>query len=239
MRDWAGMQYWILGADTPLGAALAEKLSRAGVTLVLSGRDQGKLEDLMVTLPGRASYIPLDITQTNDPDDVAIELGAINGLVYALDDYCLSRPADWDAAGVADMISTNLTGIANALGIALPILGGQGHVVLLDSLAAIGGAPGQAGYGASKAGVRLMAEGLAADAKGTALSVQLITLGVPGTMLAATPEAAAAGIFEHMGTPRFRRTVPALAGALVRLLHVLPGWLTRPAIAWLTKPAQD
>jgi len=239
MRDWAGLRYWLLGADTPLGAALAEKLSRAGVALVLSGRDQDKLENLMVSLPGRASYIPLDISEDSGLDAVPIELGSIDGLVYALDDHIAAHPTDWDAPRVTRMMATNLSGIANALGVALPIFGGRGHVVLLDSLAAIGGTPGQAGYGASKAGVRLMAEALAAEARGTGLDVQLVTLGVPGSRMTTTPEHAAAGIFEHMGTPRFRRTVPAAAGALVRLLHVLPGWMTRPAVAWLIKPAQD
>lgn len=239
MRDWAGMRYWLLGADTPLGAALAEKLSRAGVSLVLSGRNQDRLEDLMVTLPGRASYIPLDITQDQGLEDVAIELGTVNGLVYALDEHCSACTENWNAAGVGRMISTNLTGIANALGISLPIFAGRGHIVLLDSLAGIGGTSGQAGYAASKAGVRLLAESLAVDAKGTELAVQLVTLGVPGARMDVAPDTAAAGIFEHMGTTRFRRTVPAAAGVMVRLLHALPGWLTRPAIAWLTKSAQD
>lgn len=238
MRDWAGMRYWLLGADTPLGAALADKLSRAGVSLVLSGRDQGKLEDLMVTLPGRASYIPLDITRAHGLEEVAIELGAINGLVYAMDAQCTARTDHWNAACVSQMIATNLTGIGNALGVALPIFAGQGHIVLFDSIAGIRGGAGQAGYAASKAGVRLMAESLAAEARGTALAVQLVTLGVPGTRMAPAPDVAAACIIEHMGTPRFRRTVPFVAGALVPLLHILPGWLTRPAIAWLTKPAQ-
>ena len=239
MRDWAGMRYWLLGADTPLGAALADKLSRAGVALVLSGRDQDKLEDLMISLPGRASYIPVDITQGAGLDAVAIELGQINGLIYAMDDHCQVMASTWEAQAVAGMLSTNLTGIANALGVALPILNGQGHILLLDSLAGIGGAKGLAGYASSKAGVRLMAESLAAEVRGTALSVQLVTLGTPGSRLAVSPEATAGGIFEHMGTPRFRRTVPAGAGVIVRLLHMLPGWLTRPAIAWLTNPAQD
>ena len=239
MRDWAGMRYWLVGADTPLGAALAEKLSRAGVSLVLSGCDQGKLEDLMVSLPGRASYIPIDIREDNRLAEIAIELGAVNGLVYAIDDHRAVSAEAWTAPDVVQMISSNLTGIVNALGVALPIFEGRGHIVLLDSLAGIGGSSGQAGYAASKAGVRLMAESLRAEARGSALAVQLVTLGVPGSRLAVAPATAAAEIFEHMGTPRFRRTVPAAAGALVRLLHILPGWMTRPAIAWLTKPAQD
>ena len=239
MRDWAGMRYWLVGADTSLGAALAEKLSRAGVSLVLSGCDQDKLEDLMVSLPGRASYIPIDVSDKDRLAEIAIELGAVNGLVYAIDDHQAVSAEAWNATDVARMVSSNLTGIANALGVALPIFEGRGHIVLLDSLAGIGGSRRQAGYAASKAGVRLMAESLRAEARGSALAVQLVTLGVPGSRLAVAPATAAAEIFEHMGTPRFRWTVPATAGAVVRLLHVLPGWLTRPAIAWLTKPAQD
>lgn len=233
MRDWAGKRYWLLGADTPLGAALALKLSRAGVELVVSGPDQGSLEDLVISLPGRATYIPLDITRPDRLEGVAIELGAVDGMVYAAD---LHSPSGLDGprGASARMISDNLLGLCHALDLVLPGLRERGgHIVLLDSLASITGLPGQAGYGAAKAGVRLMAEALRAQAPGGKVSVQLVTLG------GASVATAAEGIFEHMGTTRFRRTVPAAAGVLVRAAHLLPGWLMRPAIATLTKHAQD
>lgn len=241
MRDWAGKRYWLLGADTRLGAELARTLSRAGVELVLSGDDQGALEDLMVSLPGRASYIPLDVTRMDKLDGVAIELGGVDGMVYAVDSLLPLRLSDWNAAAAGAMVAENLAGIGNALAVALPAFQerGEGHVVLLDSLAGAIGVPGTLGYGAAKAGVRVLAEAVRAEAQSGRLSVQLVTLGLPSGPFSPTPEQAAAGIFEHMGTDRFRRTVPPLAGALMRVLRVLPDWLARPLVARLTKGAQD
>lgn len=241
MRDWAGKRYWLLGADTGLGADLARTLSRAGVELVLSGKDQGALEDLMVTLPGRSSYIPLDVTFCDKLDGVAIELGAVDGMVYALDTQLPLRLADWNVAAANRMFAENLGGISNALSVALPAFQtkGEGHVVLLDSIAGLDGVSWGLGYGAAKAGVRVLAESLFAEGRPNGLSVQLVTLGLPLGLFSPTPAQAAAGIFEHMGTDRFRRTVPPLAGALMRVLRLLPIWLARPLVARLTKGAQD
>lgn len=241
MRDFTGKRYWILGADMPLGAALAAQLSRAGVELVLSGADQGALEDLMVALPGRAGYIPIDITQADPQGAVGIELGVIDGLVYAVDVAPDTSARSWSGSGAADCLQHNLVGIAHALDIALPLLRtrGEGHVVLCDSLAGIAGTPATGAYAAAKAGVRVLAESLHADPELRGISVQLVTLGLPAGALKTKPGRAAAGIFEHMGTSRFRRTVPAGAGGLFRLLNLLPSWAGQRLIAMLAKRAQD
>lgn len=241
MRDFAGKRYWLIGADTPLGAALADRLSRAGTELVLSGADQGALEDLTVSLSGRSDYIPLDITRPQSHDPVAIELGPLDGMVYAMDARCPSPLQDWSGTAVAACLDANLVGIAHALDIALPLMRGRddAHVVLCDSLAAVTGQAGQGAYAASKAGVRLLAEALHADPAPGAPAVQLVTLGLPDGVLRVSPEAAAAGIVEHMGTTRFRRTLPAAAGGVLRALHILPQWMTRPVLALLVGRAQD
>mgnify|MGYP001100721157 CR=1 FL=1 len=46
MRDWAGKRYWMVGASEGLGRALCERMSRAGLHLVLSARDEARLEEL-------------------------------------------------------------------------------------------------------------------------------------------------------------------------------------------------
>ena len=46
MIEWNGKRYWLVGASEGLGAAVAQKLSRVGVNLVLSARSEDKLKDL-------------------------------------------------------------------------------------------------------------------------------------------------------------------------------------------------
>ena len=42
MKDWSKKRYWIVGASEGLGLALAEKMSEAGASLVLSLRQQAR-----------------------------------------------------------------------------------------------------------------------------------------------------------------------------------------------------
>lgn len=235
MLDWTDKRYWLLGADTDLGKAIACKLNRAGIHVVLSGKNQDALENLMVSLPGRASYIPLDLSCPETLDAVAIELGPVDGMVFAMDTRMTSGFAGPLEAS-SKMISDNLLGLACALDVVLSRMRDHGgHLVMIDSLAGYLGLPGQAGYAASKAGVRMIAEALRAEASDGRIAVQLVTLVQPER----DPDAAAAGVFEHMGTPRFRRTVPVLGGLAVLAARYLPGWLMRPTIATLTKQAQN
>jgi len=40
MRDWSNKRYWIIGASEGLGLALAQKLSEAGTSLILTARNE-------------------------------------------------------------------------------------------------------------------------------------------------------------------------------------------------------
>ena len=57
MSDWAGKRYWLVGASEGLGEALAHKMSAAGVHLILSARNEDKLNALAAALPGRAEVV--------------------------------------------------------------------------------------------------------------------------------------------------------------------------------------
>ena len=61
MQDWQGKTYWLIGASEGLGAALAEQLSRVGVKVILSARNEDRLRALADSLPGQARVLPLDV----------------------------------------------------------------------------------------------------------------------------------------------------------------------------------
>ena len=67
MRDWSNKRYWIVGASEGLGLALAQKLSEAGASLILTARNEARLKEIASTLPNEAEVLPLDIT---DPTSV-------------------------------------------------------------------------------------------------------------------------------------------------------------------------
>ena len=82
MTHWAGKKYWLVGASEGLGEALAHKMSAAGVHLVLSARNERKLEDLANALPGRADVVPMDVSDTGFVRSAAAQIGEIDGVVH-------------------------------------------------------------------------------------------------------------------------------------------------------------
>ena len=65
MRDWSKKRYWIVGASEGLGLALAQKLSEAGTSLILTARNEARLKEIASSLPNEAEVLPLDIADLN------------------------------------------------------------------------------------------------------------------------------------------------------------------------------
>ncbi|SFP36854.1 SDR family NAD(P)-dependent oxidoreductase [Tranquillimonas alkanivorans] len=236
MRDWHGKRYWIVGASEGLGRALALQLSRAGVELVLSARNEDRLAKLAGALPGRASVVPLDVRKPESVATAADRVGEIDGLVYMAGVYWPQRAREWDAEKVEAMCDVNFTGAARVLGRVVPEMARRdyGHVVLAGSLAGYRGLPRSVGYGSSKAAVMHLAESLHAEFRNGGVEVQLVNPGFVRTRLTdkndfnmpflMEPDAAAREVFEHMTAGGFRRGFPAGFAAMFRAAQFLPDW---------------
>ena len=236
MRQWLGKRYWLVGASEGLGRALAERMSRAGVELVLSARNTERLQALAESLPGKASIVPVDVSDMQSVRDAAKAAGEIDGVVYLAGVYWPQPVQAWDAEQVAAMCDINFTGAARVLGAVVPamVARGSGHVVLTGSLAGFRGLPGAIGYGASKAGLMSLAESMQADLRGSGIEVQLVNPGFIRTRLTEKndftmpfimePEAAAALMFDHMGTEKFKKSFPAFFSRVFRFSQFLPDW---------------
>jgi short-subunit dehydrogenase len=245
VRDWAGRRYWLVGASEGLGRDLARLMSAAGAELVLSARSADRLNELVAELPGPASVVAMDVA---DPASVvaaataATAAGPLDGVVYLAGLYWPMRAQDWDAARVEAMCEVNFVGAARVVGQVLPamVARGSGHVVLTGSLAGFRGLPGAAGYAASKAAIMALGESLHADLRGSGITVQLVNPGFIRTRLTAQndfrmpfimePEAAAARMFAHMGTDRFKTSFPGVFAAFFRLGQFLPDWAWYPLL---------
>ena len=237
MRSWAGKTYWIVGASEGLGAALSHQLSRAGARLILSARSTDRLEALAADLPGQARVLPLDVTDMAAVADATREAGEIDGVVYLAGAYWPMRATDWDADKGATMVDVNLGGAMRLFGHLVPAMlaRGKGHIVITGSLSGFRGLPGAIGYGASKAGLMYLAEGMALDLRGTPIEVQLVNPGFVRTRLTdkndfsmpflMEPEAAAREIFDHMNGDGFVRNFPLFFSLLFRASRFFPGWL--------------
>jgi NADP-dependent 3-hydroxy acid dehydrogenase YdfG len=237
MQDWQGKTYWLIGASEGLGAALAEQLSRVGVKVILSARNEDRLRELADSLPGQARVLPLDVQDSAAVKAAAEEVGDIDGMIFLAGAYWPFGAKDWNDEQAETMADVNFGGAMRAVGAVLPRMQARdhGHIVLTGSLTAYGGLPGAAPYVATKAGIMSLAESLRCDLQKTGIKVQLLNPGyirtrltdkndfrMPGIM---EPEDAARICFEHMNSDSFSRAFPTWFSFIFRGARFLPGWL--------------
>ncbi|MEM7643027.1 MAG: SDR family NAD(P)-dependent oxidoreductase [Pseudomonadota bacterium] len=237
MRDFKGKRYWLVGASEGLGAALAQKLSSVGAELVLSARSADKLAELVDALPGKARAVTCDVGSRESVEAAAAEVGEIDGMVFLAGVYWPQKAQDWNAEQVEAMCDVNFTGAARVVGAVIGdmVARDAGHIVLTGSLSGFRGLPGATGYGASKAGVMWLAEGMYADLRKTGVDVQVANPGFIKTRLTdknafdmpflMTPDEAAQHMFDLMLTDDLKRSFPTVFSWLFRGGQFLPDWL--------------
>lgn len=237
MTGWTGKRYWLVGASEGLGEALAHRMSRAGVELVLSARNAGKLESLVAELPGAARAVACDVTDRASVEAARAEAGEIDGVVVLAGVYWPQPAQKWNADEIEAMCDVNFTGAARVVGTVIHdfVEKDAGHIVLTSSLSGFRGLPGAQGYAASKAGNMVMAESLHCDLHRTGVKVQVANPGFIRTRLTdkndftmpfiMEPDAAAKVMFDFMSTGKFKKSFPTLFSLVFRGGNFLPDWL--------------
>ena len=237
MKHWPKKRYWLIGASTGLGAALAQKLNRAGAEVILSARSTDKLERLAAELPGRAHVQTIDVTDDASVAAAAEAVGEVDGVVFLAGAYWPFGAKEWEPAHGAAMADVNFTGLMRVMGQVVPkmVARDAGHIVITSSLTGFRGLPGSIGYTASKAATMSLAECMYADLRKTGVQVQVINPGFIKTQLTdkndfkmpflMEPEAAAQAVFEHMNGDSFKKSFPWGFSLLFRGAQFLPDWL--------------
>ena len=237
MKDWQGKRYWLVGASEGLGREVAFCLSRAAAEVIVSARSEDRLKDLVAELPGKASYITVDVADRAAVEAAAKEAGEIDGVVYLAGVYWPMKAQEWDNEKADMMGEVNFLGASRVVGAVIKdmVAKNAGHIVLVGSLSGFRGLPGAIGYSASKAGLMSLAESMQADLRTSPIEVQLINPGFIKTRLTdkndftmpfiMSAEDAAKEVFEHMNTDNFKKSFPMLFSWVFRLSQFMPDWM--------------
>lgn len=211
----------VTGASRGIGRATAAALAASGhdVAITYSSDADGAQETLqLVEAAGvRGLALPTDVRETESVDaafkQIEAALGApplvlVNNAGVRHDNLALRlSDDDW-----SDTITTNLTGAFNCSRAALRgmVRARWGRIVMVSSVAGLHGNPGQAAYGASKAGMVGLARTLAKEYARKQVTVNVVA---PGPVATAMTEGLVDAIAEAvpLGRPG---TVDEIASAI-------------------------
>lgn len=214
---------------------MAGRIAAEGGSLILSGRDAGKLEGLVRELPGGGHVAcVVDLGSPGGAEQLVREAGFVDCLVANAALPATGRLDELDTSQVGRMLRVNLEAPIHLTQALLPgmIERGEGKVVLIGSLSGKAGSPRSSVYNATKFGLRGFAFGLRTDLVGTGVGVTVVAPGfvrdagmfadtgveAPRVMGTTTPERVADAVIEAV---RGDRAEIAVAPPLQRLLaHV-------------------
>jgi NADP-dependent 3-hydroxy acid dehydrogenase YdfG len=164
--DLAAKTALVTGASGGIGSAVARRLAKAGVRLMLSGRDSGRLAGLVAELGEGTVWHASDLAAEGAEAELAREmvekLGGCDLLIHSIG---LFRGGDWATAPVADLddqLRVNVRIPYQLTRELLPsLIERQGQVAFVNSSA--GFHPGRGGtgaYAASKHALRALTDSL-------------------------------------------------------------------------------
>ncbi len=172
----------VTGASSGIGAATARRLTAVGFEVVVGARRQDRLRAVADPIGARA--LPLDVCDTSSVEAFCGEVPTCHLLVNnAGGALGLAPIAEADEEHWRWMYDANVLGVMRMTRALLPklVASGDGHVVVVGSIAGHEPYPGGAGYNAAKFGARAVAGVLRLELLGQPVRVTEIDPGMVET----------------------------------------------------------
>ena len=217
MSRFAGRKAVITGGTHGIGLATARALAEGGAEVVLTGRNEENVRRAQQELGERAQVVRSDAASLNDIEALGeivarkfeqVDLIHINAGVARLEPFGAVTPASFD-----ETFGVNTRGAFFTVQRLAPLVREGGSLVFTSSVADEGGQAGMSVYSASKAALRSLAAGFAAELLPRNIRVNVVS---PGFIK--TPTLGVAGFseeeradFEKLGdemTPMKRHGTP-------------------------------
>ena len=219
----------VTGGNRGIGLAIAKAFAANGDRVAVTHRGSGAPDELF--------GVECDVTSTEQVDaafkTVEAELGPVQVLVAnagIADDTLLMRMSEETFSRVID---ANLTGAYRVAKRATPgmLRARSGRMIFVSSVVAFVGAPGQANYAASKAGLVGLARAIARELGSRSITANVIAPGFVDTdMTAAMTDARRAEVLGGIPLQRYG-TAAEIAGAAVYLASDAAAYVTGAVLA--------
>jgi short-subunit dehydrogenase len=187
MSSFAGQVAWITGASSGIGAALSREFSRQGATVVLSGRDTARLEQVAEDLRGDHLILPFDVRDEAamlKATDEAVEWrGKVDVFVANAGVSQRSLAKETAMKVYREIVEIDLLAQIAATQALLPHLIARqaGRLVFISSIAGKVGVPLRTAYCAAKHGLIGYADALRAELSPYGVAVHVVCPGSVAT----------------------------------------------------------
>jgi decaprenylphospho-beta-D-erythro-pentofuranosid-2-ulose 2-reductase len=235
----------LIGGSSDIGVAIARRLAAEGpLRVYLLGRDQERLAAAAATLAGGAET-EVGVVDADDVsahaqaiDTAFARLGSVDLIVLAVGVLGAQAGLEAPADEALEVMRVNFVGGGSLLLHSLRRLReqGRGTLVVLSSVAAERARSGNAIYGAAKAGLDALAQGLADSLAGSGVRVLVVrpgfvlsrmTAGLKVAPMATTPDAVAQATVQALAGRAHTVWVPAKLRLVFMILRHLPRALYR------------
>ena len=177
-------KYWIIGSSSGIGKELAKKLDSKGYSLILSSRNEEKLNELNTTLINDHEVMPLDLS--NKDQCLNISKNIINKEIDSLHIIFMSAAySPDDYSDYENIINVNVLGLLHILSATKEFLKNTNELsqlIICSSLVAYKGLPYSQPYSMTKAALYNLASSLHIELKNV-VDVKVITPGFVKTPL--------------------------------------------------------
>ena len=247
----------VTGGGSGIGRALTLHLVHAGARVAAIDIHENALQETRDLAGPRHNAISLHGVNVTDretvnalPEEVIAAHGAVDGLINCagiIQPFVRIKDLEFDA--IKRVMDVNLYGQIHMVKAFLPHLlkRPEAHIVNISSMGGFFPVPGQTLYGASKAAVKLLTEGLYAELIGTNVHVTVVFPGAIATNIAhnsgvviagrgdepvhnfsaVTAEVAAETIIRGMVRNKFQVFIGKDARMMDLLYRLNPRWATR------------
>lgn len=232
----------VVGGSSEIGGAIIRRLVAEGpVQAYLLGRDGGRLEQSLALLRragstgGETGLLEAEALDTHETviANAFQRSGGFDIVILAVGVLGAQQGLDADPAEAAAVMSVNFAGCGSLLLSCMRALRAQGHgtMIVLSSVAAERPRSANAVYGAAKAGLDALAQGLADATASTGVRVLVVrpgfvmtrmTQGLKPAPFATTPEAVAEATVHALGRRAHTVWVPAKLRLIFAVLRHLP-----------------